>query len=109
MMMALVVFFVAIVAFVAYILFVSFNEAASLLHTDNAVISPLRNILRTPWLSRYIPMGSPSTEVKQHEWLSHLPLMVIPTFIRTTTLESYSDIHNWLSHSTHRQQWGSHL
>lgn len=70
---------VMIVAFVVYILFVSFNEAATLLHSNNnngnVMLSPLISITKSPqgWLSRYIPMGSPTEELRQHEWLSQIP------------------------------------
>ena len=93
--MMLLVFSVVIITIVTYILCVSFNEAATLLHTKNGVKSPLSGIPMSPqeWLSRYTPhighhcaaaMGSPYAEVRQHEWLSYPVNNGYPTTQRIT-------------------------
>ena len=89
--MLLLVFSLVIMSFLVYIIFVAFSDAATLLQTSNngGVMSPLSNITRSPheWLARYIPMGSPTEEVKQHQWLSQFPHTThtgYPTSKRTT-------------------------
>ena len=96
--MMLLVFSVVSIALLAYILFVSFSEAAALLPSDSGmVMSPLSTMPKSPqeWLSRYISdighrgfaMGSPTAEVRNHEWLSLVQYPVsdgYTTFYRNT-------------------------